>query len=501
MGKTSILKIFVTYFIFFVQGEIIATQENMPESITAPYLLDRILDSQGKIKNFRCTVEYDKYYPIESRQKDIEISSKKEASEKIIQMLKNKEQNSVNREHTYQKEQLVFDNTNCCRVEKRVGSYNKDGEKIEDAWSIATWDGENSIEFVKRAVSPIPGATLNNQPPLEASGKYRHPQQQVGVFFSKALKRAIDEEENIEINLNNDGNYYIEFEQSGKQRVGIVDPSKGYSLIQDAVYKDGVLLQIYEASFRQLDEGIWFPEHAESTWYYKDGDSNKLRAKDTAKISNIIINDPSICKETFTIKLPEGTRVIDVVTGVEFVVDNPMSVKLHGVTGSQTPDEIVRESIQNMDENDPNGLSKKTNKNIFIPTIDMQNINSQPFVLDLGSGKLFHIKQKLDSEEFYNYFVKLKKGDLAWNGKLITTRDATVFTTKKESDHPLTLIQGDWNKIYQIPKDVKMPYEIIVLNKEEVYYLVSIQEIKPEGIAILLNQIKKANVNLYLKGD
>jgi hypothetical protein len=57
--------------------------------------------------------------------------------------------------------------------------------------------------------------------------------------------------------------------------------------------------------------------------FYADGINEYITS---ARITNIVINDPNLGKNAFHVDLPEGTRVRDTVRGISYIVGEPSSL-------------------------------------------------------------------------------------------------------------------------------------------------------------------------------
>ena len=84
-------------------------------------------------------------------------------------------------------------------------------------------------------------------------------------------------------------------------------------------------------------------------------------------------------------------------------------------------------------------ISKETlDKTIFIPEMNLALKNEKPFVFDLTSCSLVSIpiKNKFNTEKFHNYLMKTGKGDIAWDGSILTTRGISAHTIVQEIQDP-----------------------------------------------------------------
>ena len=158
------------------------------------------------------------------------------------------------------------------------------------------------------------------------------------------------------------------------------------------------------------------------------------------------------------------------------------------------------------DVNDQNGISSVQKGTIarrrFIPNVAQTTKPGQPFVFDLEEGKLVETKlpYDLDMEHVYNKLVSLGKGDIAWDGSLLTTRNAKLFSVIKESHRPL-LKQKEkkYTGKYKMPVFLKyeLPYAFLATNKERSYFMVNIVEIKPEGIIIIYTKFTEKQASKH----
>ena len=134
---------------------------------------------------------------------------------------------------------------------------------------------------------------------------------------------------------------------------------------------------------------------------------------------------------------------------------------------------------------------------IFIPKADIALRKQRAFVLDLASGRLINPAAKVDSRQAYSRLVELGKGDIAWDGSLVTLRKAKVLTISKESQRPLKCMPARWCNFDRIPEKVDLPYLALVVTNEDVEYLISILEIKADGIRIKYKKLSAKEAETY----
>lgn len=136
-------------------------------------------------------------------------------------------------------------------------------------------------------------------------------------------------------------------------------------------------------------------------------------------------------------------------------------------------------------------------KEIFIPKASIALILERGFVLDFASGKLLNPAAKVDSEQVHKNLLKLGKGDIAWDGSLLSVRKAKVLTVRQESHRPLKSTLGRWCNSDRLPDKVDLPYSLLVVTNEDVDYLISILEIKYVGIKIKYKKLTAEEAKSY----
>jgi hypothetical protein len=133
---------------------------------------------------------------------------------------------------------------------------------------------------------------------------------------------------------------------------------------------------------------------------------------------------------------------------------------------------------------------------IFIPQSNLTQQNYKAFILSFASGELLNPDINIDSEQASNFLLKLGKGDLAWDGLLVTVRKAKV--TSIDTSNPLKLSSGKWCDKYKLPEKVVLPYSVIVVSNESLNFLVTINKIQTDGIRIRYKKLSADEVQKYL---
>ena len=137
-------------------------------------------------------------------------------------------------------------------------------------------------------------------------------------------------------------------------------------------------------------------------------------------------------------------------------------------------------------------------KEIFIPKASVALQKKKAFVFDLASGKLLNTAAKVGSEQTYKRLMKLGKGDIAWDGSLVTVRKAKALTVSQESHRPLKCTPGRWCNWDRLPDKVDLPYSVLVVTNEDIDYLITIRKIESDGIRIIYKKLNPDEVKSYL---
>jgi len=162
-------------------------------------------------------------------------------------------------------------------------------------------------------------------------------------------------------------------------------------------------------------------------------------------------------------------------------------------------DEAVQKRVKELewepgppDISPPATVTKKSPsklKGVFIPVADKALKQDKPFVFDLKNATLLNPAAKIGSAQAHEKLLKLGKGDIAWDGSLVTVRKAKALTVSQESHRPLKCTLGRWCNWNRLPDKVDLPYSVLVVTKEDVDYLICILEIKADGIKITYKKL------------
>ncbi|MBW7989234.1 MAG: hypothetical protein FVQ84_04350 [Planctomycetes bacterium] len=497
------LKYIIGAILFFcnfpVATGICATQE-----VSAKTILSRMQESRARLRNLQCLVEYDDFQTYSAKLRQLRMARKHQSSDKVMEMLNRVESDLAKlkpgtTEHGFQTQQLIMDSGGRFKVDLKAGTYDNSGKKgfpnFSSFKSVRLWNGETSIQYRKGNVLPRGSATITRTRPMTFD-IFRNPLLSFGGTFMTSLSKAIEQRKDIDVEKNDEsGTFKITFNnEQERKNIGIVDFAKGYSLCKHELYTGEALSVRWTANFEEFGEGIWFPAEGTINSYF-DKPPYEPQTLSTVKVSNIKINDPNeLDINLFHFDLPKGTRVIDAISGIQYIVGEPMSQKLHGVSGVQSIDEIAKDTLEEIAKEVE---QKHEEIEIFIPKVSIALKKRTLFILDFSDRKLISAPDKPDSEKTHKYLTKIGEGDIAWDGTVVAIRGANILTTKQESNRPLTLARGKWSGAYKLPEKVELPYSMLIVTKEETNYLMTVRKIESGGIRVTYRQLYLEELSRY----
>ena len=442
------------------------------------YIFSKIIENRNKVENYKCLWEKNDFISEKEKQAVYEDMLKygmpQEDAEEILHQV-----------YEYQIISLALDKNGCGRVEiisKEVDTKGIPTNNIRHK-NIATWDDNSSIDYME--YSQRSDATIGRTDPyLPLTDSFDQPWRTYSGNFCDMLESSIKDNHKVNITKLNDGKYRIEFQFSEDIKlVGIIDPDQGYSVVLQEEYLNGKLRGTYKAEFKEVNSGIWFPVKGEYI-------SNLFPlSRDIMIVKEIEINDPNFYDGLYHVKFKEGTNVSDKVTGLRYIVGEPMSQKVvNSGSLSLSMDDIAQKEI----EQNPSVIY-----DIFIPETSVALREIKPFILNFSNNQLINPKAKPESEESDKYLKELGKGDIAWDGNIIAIRGASIITTKQNANKPLKSSKGNWSISFELPEQIELPYSILVITKENVSYLMNIKKIEPEGITINYKELKSEQISIY----
>jgi len=266
----------------------------------AGFLLNKMVENRNKVRNFECVNEALEFRSAGYRQTLYDQVMKRGHTELAEKYLK--------RSYIITIQKLAFDNQGRARVENTFGASDPKGNMIEvDTKSTVTWDGDRAGSCEERP-GKNPVATIGyTEQPIETSKKYRQPWRSFGGHFCDNLADAIKQDREINVEKQENGKYCIEIlYPSNVKRIGIVDPNQGYSVTSEDLYEQGRATAGFNARYRQIEPGIWFPVEGKYFSGYLTDPYNRV----AVKIKDIKINDLNLNDNLFHVDFAEGTFVV-----------------------------------------------------------------------------------------------------------------------------------------------------------------------------------------------
>jgi len=242
--------------------------------------------------------------------------------------------------------------------------------------------------------------------------------------------------------------------------------------------------------FRKVD-GLVLPYRMILLTLNTHGEEPPILEEQKIEVIEYKLNDPQNTEERYHIKWPQGAMVHDRILNTAYISDG---------SGLQLQGYINRE-ILDPESTLINPVAGSPDKEFFIPKAQPSLEKGQPFILDLASAKLLGIpiNSEFCSEKTHRHLMESGRGDLAWDGSLITVRKAKALTVSQESERPLRCRPGRWCNIDKLPDSIDLPYSVFVVTNEDIDYLITIRKIETNGIRIEYKKLSPNEAKLYFQ--
>lgn len=137
----------------------------------------------------------------------------------------------------------------------------------------------------------------------------------------------------------------------------------------------------------------------------------------------------------------------------------------------------------------------------FIPHVHFAKQRMIPFILDLRSGAKvgFTARDRADDSQAYEDLAKTKRGDLAWDGRFLTTPGVKLLSSREEVQKPPKYTAEKHVGAYGLPKDVRPWYTLVALDRAGVHYLIKVFRVVPDGVDIFYRQLAPGEVSAHLR--
>ena len=280
----------------------------------------------------------------------------------------------------------------------------------------------------------------------------------------------------------------IEKPDQGKQHVRNIkiDPGVGYRCVSVVDYYDGVLSRENKYENYKKFGDFCLPQRFTSK-LYRDGSVVREREINIVKAQfGIKVED-----DVFSVEVPEGTRIMG---ASPLFPDEGFKSWLTEKDEKLTIDSIAKHELDKIayEEITKNMLLNKEDENQdFLFDINYTLMHEEAFIYDFNDSKTIRISSHPDSNDVEYYLMEIGQGDLAWDGRLLTTRSAKLFNVNKDPGNTITLLEEKERiNVYELPEKLHLPYKFIGVNKENNRYLITIHKIEKNGIYISCDKLK-----------
>lgn len=314
----------------------------------------------------------------------------------------------------------------------------------------------------------------------------------------------------------------LEVSSTGFKIERIFDPDKNMATLYSSTYSDHQLLQeMICDNYVKSNSGHWHPLIYTENRYASVGGEAILTFSETFEaIPDTVEFNIPIKSSLFSVKYPENAVVIDerYDPPLQFIFRRPdLEVILEPLEKSISPKITI--DPNNGDSNSDNSGTGKliqdsntlirshdkaidsnvgtTSHKTFIPNAIIALNHRNPVIFDLSVGILLYTPERLGSKELDSALFKIGKGDIAWDGSLLTLRKSKAFSISKESHRLLICKSEELYNSYKLPENLYLPYSLLVVTNEVVNFLVTISKIEPEGIWITYKRLCSDEANRY----
>ncbi len=268
----------------------------------------------------------------------------------------------------------------------------------------------------------------------------------------------------------------LTFDKHGDRKLEYVcDPGLGYRFRElKRTFKGDVTYKVTAEDYKIID-GIPFP-FTYTTTYYRDG---KVAKQITKKVKEAKLN-PVLTEKDFKLFLPKGTFVME-----DILMKDTRIIESDGLMGIDDvlrlyADEVAHKELSNLTTIEDVSPTEPTE--LILPKIQSGKPKDKLFVLDLASQavSMREFAGGLNSKAAYEDFLKQKKGDILWSGRILTVRDAEIIATKPDT---LKAQKGKWAGACK----VALGCTFTVQTKEKRMYEIVVLEIYDDGIKLRIN--------------
>jgi len=282
------------------------------------------------------------------------------------------------------------------------------------------------------------------------------------------------------------------------------DRSLGYRFRRIRWFTQGKLAsETIADEYRDVD-GIPYPFSYATRIFDPNGE---IRVHTQYSMRNVELN-MAVEKNDFKIMVPDGTRVTDTIIGMRqykldiggyIGLDDALSIQADRIATdalvSSLPGSHELAVVAPVDTRP----EKQLKQAIFVPRSAVAEDSNKPYILDLATRITLGNPSKaaLDSKALYDKLSEQRKGDIAWNGLLVILRDAKAYSLRQSQRLLLKRKGTAWARFYELPKERKLPYQIIVTNAQGMSYMISILKVQADGIYVSCRELCSQETSTY----
>ena len=345
------------------------------------------------------------------------------------------------------------------------------------------------------------GLDSNSSPMLDLNEAPSPPEFAYGILsFGKLSPEFVsDKNGTVTITQLDSGIVRIEQASTSEDFKTIIecDPKIAYKCYNAQSFLNGKLIGETVASEYKCINGKYFPFIYQTRTFGIDG---KILTEKKFTFEKVEF-DKTYSANDFRLQIPDGTMFTDMVLNMTSEkLQSGGLMDIQDLLG-QTASALATEEIAKFKTGE--NLGTKDANIIFIPSMKQAATKPQPFVFDLNSLSLTKTPSdlKIDSENMQNYLIGQSKGDIAWDGSLISVRKAKTFTVSQELKRPLNHTSNLWCDRYALPEKVNLPYSMLIITNEKTTYLVTIKKIESDGIWVVSKKLREEEILRYKTHD
>lgn len=286
--------------------------------------------------------------------------------------------------------------------------------------------------------------------------------------------------------------------ETNGNRYGIAmmcDPALGYRLTCSKTTVDGRLVaEMTTDDYRDVN-GVPFPFKQGTRHYDRTG---KKIAERTYTFSDVQFN-VKFSDEQFQVSVPAGTKVYDGVMQGVYTLDRAQVLSLEDVLGAKSREDamrLAREAITPAPQPPPR---QTPGQETVLPDASKAYPKGVPFVYDLQHMAFVQTpgQTELHTEAMHVFLDENEEGDIAWDGCFVPLRGASIRIRQRDKRKISNVRDELWDISIELKEECDLPLGLLVVTRKQTHFLVSINEITPDGIRVLTREITADEADDY----